>query len=284
MILRLPSVQWVVIASILALLIAWLLQSQILLSQLKGKPRSLTFYEELRLQIDQIRYNTSDIRLKTLFPSSRNFKSSTPSLASVSINSVADALTSVKDRKPFLFKSPEILSWKLLTSDVWDLAYRWPLLTAVLQLKVDIKRHIDSRLMPLFIAEIEPPEGGVLGVAQEAGRPEVTDEMLFAHLLLQLKIDENKFFYSTNFRIMERIVNVRSLFCSITYLISFITHLLFIYSCVYSLQTAISTGVYCYMMKDLQLIQTSPLMLHLHSFGFSHPTAHCRLDIVPPTL
>jgi len=209
---KLSSAFWIGLVSILVLFIAFCLQSRFF-SQ-REEPQPLTFYEELKLHIHQIRFNTSDIRLKTIFPSSRTLTPNLPLLVPLAFKSISEALVLVKDKKPFLFESTDVQSWHLLSSDIWDLAYRWPLLNAVLKLKVDGKRHVDAKRMPVFIAEFEPLEGGVIGVATEAGRPEVTNEMLFAQLLTQASSEDNKFFYSTNFRIMERIMNV-------SYLLSF---------------------------------------------------------------
>ncbi len=136
----------------------------------------MPFFVRLKEEIAYYNYNMSMLYPDNTYRSYYNPKIVKKALKFQELDELTDIKYEIKDRKPTYFTAPEMQKWNALNWDLWELAYRWPLLQGLLSIKVDQPKasteedkssgSTNGPAFPLFIIENEQEGGGTIGSGQ----------------------------------------------------------------------------------------------------------------------
>jgi hypothetical protein len=178
----------------------------VIVNPTKKSEGNTSFMDRLDREIEVVKYDISKYPYNDTYE-----RYDDPRLQPLLLAAEGDVRSAIPGRKPVFYTAASVASWNILKLNLWSFSKKWPVLGGLLKLRV---RDKDGKY-PVFVIENEPPEGGVIGVSQEPGRPQLVSNMLLTTLLQEFRNPSTKYFYSTNYLVTERVTNVTSFFLTI---------------------------------------------------------------------
>jgi hypothetical protein len=135
---------------------------------------------------------------------------SVPTVLFVNDDSIRDI---VEHRQPAVLLGSSASKWKALDWDLWELAKKLPLLLGTAVTEDTSASSSDSSVLLL---EHEREPGGMLTDEGSLAPAAVMDDIFFVNFLIFFKDVTKRMFYSSDFRIFERMIKVCDILCKLT--------------------------------------------------------------------
>lgn len=200
-------------AVFMCILAAALYANLLLVADIPSSPSSIKSLAAINNLIDATKYELFSV---SFADKSARFFSGGTDAASVPVTSYRtdDTIVEIVDKRlPIVLTGSSASSWNALKWDIWELAKKFPLLLGVVVQK-------DGDASPMLLQHDREP-GGMITEAAAVQPAETVEELLLINFLLSFKSAPVRMFYSTDFRIFQRMVQVSvSCFSVLTYRMS----------------------------------------------------------------